>query len=100
MAAAARILVLNGSQEAGLAALTADALTKDGYDVVGVDNADSDEYAESWLIIHGDAGARLQNQLAQRLNISPDHIRADAPSTESDITIVLGADQTQDAGQQ
>jgi hypothetical protein len=88
-----RLLVLNGSQQAGLAALTADALTKDGYQVVGVNNADNADYTTSWLITHGDAGTRAQAQLAQRLNIAADHIRADVPSTESDVTIILGADQ-------
>jgi polyisoprenyl-teichoic acid--peptidoglycan teichoic acid transferase len=91
--ASPRLLVLNGSQEAGLAALTADALTKDGYQVVGVNNADNADYTTSWLITHGDAGTRVQAQLAQRLKIASDHIRADVPSTESDVTIILGADQ-------
>jgi LCP family protein required for cell wall assembly len=92
--ASVRILVLNGSEQAGLAALTADALTKDGYTVAGVDNADRSDYAESWLVTHGNAGTRVQSQLAQRLHIPADHIRADAPIADADVTIILGADQT------
>ena len=91
--AQARVVVLNGSPQDNLAVEAAALLTDDGYSVVGVGNAERSDYIESWLINHGDQAPNACDLLAQKFDVKPDHIRLDSPSPDTDVTLILGADQ-------
>ena len=95
LAEAARIMVLNGTQEKALAAKTQARLITSGFNVITVGNADSADYAETWLVTHGDKAPATVEALARWLNIPPDRIRSEPPSDQVDLTIIVGADQVQ-----
>lgn len=92
---AARITVLNGTQEKGLAAKTQAMLVTNGYNVVTVGNADRADYAETWLVTYGDAAPATVEALVQRFNIPPARIRSEPPSDQMDIGLIVGDDQVQ-----
>ncbi|OQA38856.1 MAG: putative transcriptional regulator YvhJ [Chloroflexi bacterium ADurb.Bin325] len=92
---AARITVLNGTQEKGLAAKTQAMLVTNGYNVVTVGNADRADYAETWLVTYGDAAPATVEALVQRFNIPPARIRSEPPSDQMDIGLIVGDDQAQ-----
>lgn len=85
------VTVLNGTAQAGVAGDTSDTLTGMGWNVVTIDDADSEEHA-STLIYYGDAaqeGAALA--LAQDLGGgAPTLDPAQAPA--GTIVVVVGAD--------
>jgi hypothetical protein len=91
-AEAAQVIVLNGTQEEGLAARTAERLRADGFNVLTVGNAERADYAESWLITNGDSAPQTREVLLRRFNISPDHLLFDPPSDGADLTLIIGAD--------
>jgi LCP family protein required for cell wall assembly len=93
MAEAARVMVLNGTQEGALAAKTQAKLITSGFNVINVGNADSADYAETWLVTHGDNTPATVEALARWFNIPPDRIRSEPPSDQLDVTIIVGADQ-------
>jgi LCP family protein required for cell wall assembly len=97
MAEAARIIVLNGTQEKALAAKTQTKLITSGFNVINVGNADTADRTDTWLVAHGDRTPETVEALARYFNIPPDRIRSDPPSDQVDVTIILGADQTQTA---
>ena len=96
-AEAARIVILNGTQEKGLAAKSQANLVTNGFNVITVGNADSADYTETWLVTHGDRTPATVEALARWLNIPPDRIRSEQPSDQVDVTIIVGADQVQTA---
>lgn len=89
----ARLVVLNGTPEAGLGASIAEALVAAGYTVVNLGNADRGDYAQTRLIVHGDGKTTSREDLVRRFNLSPDRIRSEPPSETVDLILVLGADQ-------
>lgn len=93
LAEAARIMVLNGTQEKALAAKTQARLITNGFNAIAVGNADSADYAQSWLVMHGDKAPATVEALARWLDIPPDRIRSEPPSDQTDVTIIVGADQ-------
>jgi LCP family protein required for cell wall assembly len=93
LAEAARIMVLNGTQENALAAKAQAKLITGGFNVITVGNADRADYADTWLVTHGDKAPATVEALARWFNIPPDRIRSEAPSDELDVTIIVGADQ-------
>jgi polyisoprenyl-teichoic acid--peptidoglycan teichoic acid transferase len=97
---AARITVLNGSQEMGLASKTQSKLMTSGFNVTTVGNADRADYPDTWLITYGDQTPATVEALVQRFNIPADHIRSEPPSEQTDITIIVGNDQAQTVAQQ
>ena len=97
LAEAARIVVLNGTQEKALAAKTQAKLITSGFNATTVGNADSADYAETWLVTHGDKALATVEALARWLNVPPARIRSEAPSDQVDVTIIVGADQVQTA---
>ena len=97
LAEAARIMVLNGTQENALAAKAQAKLITGGFNVITVGNADNAGYAESWLVTHGDKAPATVEALARWFNIPPDRIRSEPPSDQVDVTIIVGADQVQAA---
>jgi LCP family protein required for cell wall assembly len=89
----ARVVVLNGTPEAGLGAAVADALAAAGYTVVNVGNADRGDYAETLLIVHGDGKVTSREELVRRFNLPPARVRSEPPSDTVDLTLILGSDQ-------
>jgi polyisoprenyl-teichoic acid--peptidoglycan teichoic acid transferase len=92
-AEAARIRVLNGTLEKGLAAKTQAKLITNGFNVTTVGNADNADYADTWLVTHGDKAPATVEALARWLNIPPDRIRSEPPSELVDVTVIAGTDQ-------
>jgi hypothetical protein len=92
-AEAARIMVLNGTLEKGLAAKTQAKLIINGFNVTTVGNADNADYADTWLVTHGDKAPATVEALARWLNIPPDRIRSEPPSELVDVTVIAGTDQ-------
>ncbi|NLG28567.1 MAG: LCP family protein, partial [Chloroflexi bacterium] len=88
-----RIEVLNGTLVSDLAQETADALSAQGYTVVGAGNAERFDYTETWLVAYQEAPYTLAG-LARELNIPAERIRtaADAPG-DATIQIILGRDR-------
>jgi polyisoprenyl-teichoic acid--peptidoglycan teichoic acid transferase len=89
-----RLTVLNGSAQPGLAATVATALANVGFNSVTVGNGEQADYAQSWLILHGDQPAPVRDLLVRRFGIQPDHTRNDPVSPDTDFTLILGADQS------
>ncbi len=89
----ARLVVLNGTGEAGLGASVAAALTADGYRVVNLGNAERGDYAQTRLIVQGDATPVTREALVRRFGLSPDRVRSDPPSETADLTLIVGSDQ-------
>jgi LCP family protein required for cell wall assembly len=89
----ARVIVLNGTPEAGLGAGVADALTTAGYTIVNLGNADRGDYAQTQLIVHGDGKPISREELARRFNLTPDRVRSQPPADAVDLTLILGADR-------
>lgn len=92
-AEAARIIILNGTQEKGLAAKAQANLITAGFNVVAVGNADRADYAETWLVSHGETAPATLEALAQWFSVAPDRVRSEPASDESDITLIVGQDQ-------
>ncbi len=89
----ARIVVLNGTTEAGLAAKAEAALQADGFTVAAVGNADRADYAQTVLITHGDRTPATREALVRRYNIPPDRVRSEPAADGKDLTVILGGDQ-------
>ena len=92
-AEAARIIVLNGTPEKGLAAKTQAVLITNGFNVVTVGNADSVDYENTWLVTHGNATPATVEALVRWFKIPPDRMRSEPPSDQVDVTLIIGADQ-------
>ena len=89
---AAQVSVLNGTEQAGLAASTAQYLEENGIPVARYDNADRQDYADSLVIINRDHEATAK-QIIRLLGL-PDSalVHGDNPTAEYDITVILGQD--------
>jgi LCP family protein required for cell wall assembly len=92
IAEAARVVVLNGSPQEGLAAATAADLNELGFTVTAVGNADRSDYAGNWLVTNGDTKPLTVEALARFYNIPPDHIRSEPPSEGADVTLIIGGE--------
>lgn len=89
---AAVIKVLNGTTTAGLAALTADYLGRQGFQLTDPDNADRSDYAESLIIVYN-TKTYTAEYLANLLGLPPTAvIHGPDPNAEHDISLILGAD--------
>lgn len=91
-AEAARVIVLNGTTEAGLGAEIAASLAADGFQVVAVGNADRADYEQTTLITYGDGKDVTREALAGRFGITPDRVRSEPPSESADLALIIGAD--------
>jgi LCP family protein required for cell wall assembly len=91
-AEAARVIVLNGTTEGGLATEVAAGLTSEGFNVVAVGNADRADYALTTMITYGDGKDASREVLATRFGVTPDRIRSEPPSDSADLTLIIGAD--------
>jgi len=89
----AKLVVLNGTPEAGVGASVAAALTADGYNVVSLGNADRGDYTQSRLIVYGDSKPSTREELARRFNVAPANVRWEPTSDTTDLTLIVGKDQ-------
>lgn len=92
-AEAARIIVLNGTQEKGLATKTQANLITAGFNVITVGNADRADYAETLLVSYGETAPATVEALAQWLKVAPDRLLVEPASSENEITLIVGQDQ-------
>ncbi len=88
----AQVSVLNGTEQSGLAASTAQYLEENGIHVARYDNADRQDYATSLVIINRDHESAAR-QIIALLGL-PDSalVHGDNPSATYDITVILGQD--------
>jgi hypothetical protein len=90
-----RVALLNGTPEKGLAGRLATDLNADGYQVIGIADADSEQYTDSWLITYANAAPAAKEGLVRRFGITPDHIRTETTTSgEADLVVILGANLT------
>lgn len=87
-----RVQVLNGSGEGRVAGRLASFLREGGFHVVGVSNADRDDYFATLVVARReDPAAALA--VARYLG-GPPVIRQAAGGDEADVTVVLGSDRS------
>jgi hypothetical protein len=94
-AEAARIVLLNGTAEKGLAARAQAGLVGEGFTVTAVGNADRADFTQSELIIYGDPKQATIDALLTRFGISEDRVSTQPAAADRDIAIIVGADQAQ-----
>jgi len=70
-------------------------LITQGYNVTTVGNADRADYAQSELVIHGEAKAATVNALMDWFGITEDRVTTQPAAEDRDIVVVIGNDQTQ-----
>ena len=88
----ARIRVLNGTTQTGLAARTAELLRQRGLNVVSVGNADRFTYEKTLLIDHAGRPATIKS-LADLFKITSGNlVYRPEPAAPAEIDLVLGAD--------
>lgn len=88
---AAKIEVQNGTMTKGLAEMTANYLSKQGYQVVGFSNADRFDYAQTVIIAYANKPHTLAS-LIELLGVAPQNVRHEQIDVGVDIRIILGAD--------
>lgn len=87
-----RIQILNGSQHPQASLLVATAMDRAGFQVTGTDPIDSQNYAETQIIVHN-ADASVAQIVAQQLGLLPTEIEYQPRSTSPvDILVILGWD--------
>jgi len=88
----ATIEVLNGTTTAGLAALVAEHLQQQGFQVARTDNADRSDYADTLIIVHT-AKSYTAEYLARFLGLPLTAVvhGADDPTADYDISVILGS---------
>jgi len=93
----ARVRVLNGTAQTGLAARTTDLLSKRGFNMAGAGNADRFNYVQTQLVDHAGRPATVK-ALADLLKVAPGNVvyRPD-PAAPAEVEIILGADFTSPA---
>jgi LCP family protein required for cell wall assembly len=92
----ARVLILNGTEVAGLATATMEELKSYGYNVLDVDNAPTSDYINNMLIDNTTGDKRYtKSYLERRVGLSATSNRpAGIPGVEeADFVIILGTDE-------
>ena len=89
-----KLTVLNGTRQEGLADKVAATLATAGFMVVAQGAADRTDYAQTVLLAHGDRTPVSREALVRRYGLPPDRVRSVPSSSETDLTLILGADQT------
>jgi len=92
----ARVLILNGTSTAGLATATSSELKSYGYNVIGVDNAPTNNYIQNQLIDLTNGQKRYtKSYLERRLGLkSTSQSPTGTPGIEkADFIIILGTDE-------
>ncbi|MBI4100859.1 LCP family protein [Candidatus Microgenomates bacterium] len=88
----ARVTVLNGTNQVGLAEQTADILRSFGYNVVRVDNADRFDYERTQLVDHSGGAMRYTLHYLEKRFGTISQSKPSDPNT--DITIIVGNSYT------
>ena len=90
MPALPTVEVLNGSGIVGAAQKVGNALSQHGYDVLYIENADSNKYTSSEVIVHNPEALDIE-QIADIMNT--DTIKKEEnPSAKADVTVIVGKD--------
>lgn len=90
----ARLAVLNGTTQTGLAARTDEFLRGRGFNVVSAGNADHSRYAQTIIIDHAGRPATVR-ALAELLQVAPGNLLYHPnPASSAEVEIILGADFT------
>lgn len=92
----ARVIILNGTSVNGLATRTMNELKSYGYNVVGVDNAPTNDYVQNVLVDNTNGQKRYtKSYLERRLGLgSTSSARDGVPGIEgADFVIILGTDE-------
>lgn len=92
----ARVVVLNGTNTAGLATATSEELKSYGYNVIGVDNAPTSDYVRNQLIdLTGGEMRYTKSYIERRLGLSATENPPEGLPTpeEADFVIILGTDE-------
>lgn len=90
---AARVIVLNGTTQEGLATGEAAVLGNRGFNITAVGNAAATDFEETVIVSHGDTKPQTLEALARLFNVPPDRIRSEPPSDEVDLTLIVGNDR-------
>ncbi len=88
---AAKLEVLNGTGEVGLAESTAAYLSKQGYLIGSYANADRSDYAHT-IIIDYSGKPQTVAALAELLKVSEENIRSENLAMGTDVRVILGQD--------
>jgi hypothetical protein len=93
----AKVMILNGTSQPGLATTESDLLKSYGYNVVGTGNAPTSGYAQSVVVdmSHG-KDKYTKHYLEQRLNVTATTTSPDPTiqQNQADFVIILGSDET------
>lgn len=89
---AAEVSVLNGTTRPGLANDTADLLRSYGYDVVNVDNAANQDYAQTVIFNYNSDNPYTLRYLEQRFDVKAQRRQGAQQDNPYDIEVVLGSD--------
>jgi hypothetical protein len=87
--AATQVVVQNGNGRSGAAGAVAEALEADGYDVVGVGNADREDYVTTLVITRPDDLALGEALIA---NLGYGEAAAGQPPPDADLVVIVGLD--------
>jgi polyisoprenyl-teichoic acid--peptidoglycan teichoic acid transferase len=96
-AEAAKVVLLNGTQEKGLASKVQARLVTEGYNVVAVGNADRADYEQSALVIYGEPKQATVDALMTWFGISEERVTTQPAADDKDIAVIVGTDQSQPA---
>ena len=86
----AKVMVLNGSGQPGVAQQVAGVLGERGYDIVGTKNADNFQYSKTYVIVYGSKGPEA-GKIAEILGVG-EVINKDFDQDVADITVIIGKD--------
>jgi LCP family protein required for cell wall assembly len=92
---AARIVLLNGTQEKGLASKMQAKLVTQGFNITTVGNADRADYDKSALLIYGEPKQATVDALMTWFSISEDRVSTQPAAEDKDITVIVGSDQSE-----
>lgn len=95
-AEAAKVIVLNGTQEKGLASKVQAKLLGYGFLVTIIGNAERTDYAETELVIHGEAKPATVEALRKLYAIAEERITTQPAAGDRDLTLIVGGDDLQE----
>jgi len=91
----ARIVVLNGTLEKGLASRMQANLVTQGFNVTTVGNAENADFARSELVIYGEPKVATVEALLTWFDIPEERVTTQPEAEDKDIAIIVGSEQTQ-----
>ncbi|MCO6449267.1 MAG: LCP family protein [Caldilineales bacterium] len=92
MAENVRVVILNGTTQPELGQRVAEALAAQGYNIVGIGDADRSDYGQTQLIAYN-SPTFTQSQLVEMFAIGDENIRPGASANgQADLQIIIGSD--------